>query len=124
APPPPASPEERAAARDALRAKVDADADKLDRDYDPDQKPGKPGRIKRAFALLKYVDDPAFDDLSRELDYDPARLRAIARLLSAKPGDYQALIEALQDENGPINDFAFFTLYTSHVRNLVGTGTS
>ncbi|MBL8663556.1 MAG: hypothetical protein JNM29_12050, partial [Candidatus Odyssella sp.] len=113
---------ERAAARDALRNKIDAEADTLDRDYDPGQKPGQPSRIKRAFALLKLVDDPAFDELAREFHYDPARLRAVARLLGAKPGDYAALLAGLADENGPINDFAFFTLYAAHARDLIGTG--
>jgi hypothetical protein len=107
----PSPPDERAPARDSLRNKVDADANTLDRDYDPDQKPGQPSRIKRAFALLKYVDDPAFDDLARELDYDPARLRAIARLLTAQPGDYDQIMEGLyqglSDDDGRIKDMAF-----------------
>lgn len=114
----------QAVAHETLRRNVEADADTLERDYDPDQKPGHPSRIKRAFALLKYADDPAFDDLARTYDYDPARLRAIARLLTAKPGDYAALVKDLQDENGPINDFAFVTLYRTLARDLIGTGAS
>ncbi|MBL8662843.1 MAG: hypothetical protein JNM29_08455, partial [Candidatus Odyssella sp.] len=116
--------EERLARRKQLRRNVDADADKLDRDYDPDQKPGHPSRIKRGFALLKYLDDPAFDEVAREFAYDPARLRAIARLLIAEPGDYDVVIDGLQDENGPIRDSAFFALYNGHLRSLIGAGIS
>lgn len=110
---------------DSLRTRIDAEADGLDGDYDPKQRPPRRSRIKRAFVLLKHVDDPAFDGLAREFGYDPVRLRAVARLSSAKPGDHRTLMEelyqGLADETGRVKDLGFWILYDAHAQGLIGT---
>ena len=105
-----------------LKAKVEADARALSSDHDTKSTPGEASWRKRAYALLRHVDHPAFDAVALRLGLDPERARIFALMLSATQGDREALerlvVRASSDQHGDVRDIHFFTVGMDAIKHL------
>lgn len=112
--------EDRANDADELRAKAFPEGDALGREYDPRQKPGKPSAIKRAYALLRYLEHPGFAQVAEDLGFDARRLRIIGNLLTIGPEDADLIAEmalhASENKYGQAADLRFWFRFNSALR--------